>query len=412
MCKKLLSICPRTHCYLPLNFVQDEVNNNHLADSDDETHLSQSPEASQHTKKRRSDASLKPIDRLEFAQNEDEMPPKSSKKKAKEASKKAKELASQLELEKLQHALLQAQNDPNKRNSPTEQVKIAAATKISSTKKKRKSVSTVAIEEENQLGYTKSTIVKTIQRCTFSTIKYVKGDGTQDKLASYVLFYSGMLGMNTAERKAWKEQFSGMCVTELNSHRSSVMTAIKREFKIKWKSGTPGDIGTVERWEACLSRDLNMDFDDDKADYSFYYDVIMDKATGYPDRWNSAHRGYMTLYKGQPPKGTFRVAKGDEEAALYVTPQTEAYALLIIKGNLEKWKAQFEVSQKFPGWTHKTLHKTVTDAAVIAASNAIKERLYRQQHGIDPLNDCPDNWLATMQLPFELRLGSEDKVRI
>jgi len=80
-------------------------------------------------------------------------------------------------------------------------------------------------------------------------------------------------------------------VTALNDHRSSVMTAIKKEFKLKWRSGTPGDVGTVESWEKCLTRDLDTDEPQKMADYSFWHNELMDKATGHPDRWNAAHRG-------------------------------------------------------------------------------------------------------------------------
>lgn len=127
---------------------------------------------------------------------------------------------------------------------------------------------------------------------------------------------------------------------------------------------------------------LDISLPQDRLDYEFYYGTIMDKATGYPDRWNQAHRGYMTLYKGKPPKHCKLVAPAcpeDKDRDFYVTPETEAYAMLIIRGGFDKWEAQFETARTYPGYQQKIYHKAV-DQAKIMASEAIKQELYLAQN--------------------------------
>jgi len=45
------------------------------------------------------------------------------------------------------------------------------------------------------------------------------------------------------------------------------------------------------------------------------------------------------------------------------------------------------------------------------ASDAIKERIYRQANGVDELTDLPEQWLNAMLLPFEMTPGKENRAR-
>jgi len=141
----------------------------------------------------------------------------------------------------------------------------------------------------------------------------------------------------------------------------------------------------------------------DQADFTFYYSTVMDKATGTNVRWNEYHKGYMCLCDGHPP---MKPAKLD----YYVTPETEACALTLIKGNFQRWTAQFEAQDKFPQYKIKPIQKVPTTEA-IAASNAIKERLYREKNGVNDDANFPNGWLATMQLAWEQPAGTNNMVR-
>jgi len=176
-------------------------------------------------------------------------------------------------------------------------------------------------------------------------------------------------------------------------------------FRVKWCNSPTHDVGTVARWEACLNRNLRMTRPQDTADFLFYYSTVMDKATGTNVHWNEHHKGCMRLCDGHPPMKT-----GELECC--VTPETEAYALTLIKGNFARWKAQFEAQDKFPQHKIKPIQKAPTPEA-IQASNAInlKERLCREKNGLDDDANLPPNWLATMQLAWEQPVGTNNMVR-
>ena len=332
------------------------------------------------------------------------MPPNNNKKAA-AARKKQKELEEKNKLLEARLAQLEGAKSGEKRGtSPTEQAQVAASVKRARTKKGQKGrKSTDSEESEDPLKPTKELIAKAIVEPVFAVIKFAKGPGTTKRLCSCCLRFGSSTKLKKKARKAWGLEFGDTCVGELNKHRSSVQTAVKGVFRAKWSNSALRDIGTLARWEACLTRDLRMTRRQDVADFTFYYSSIMDKATGTPVRWNEYHKGYFCLYNGHPPMKT-------GELDYYVTPETEAYALTIIKGNWTRWRAQFEAQDKFPQYKIKPIQKAPT-AAAIAASNAIKERLYREQNNLADDAALPPNWLATMQLAWEQPADNNNMVR-
>mgnify|MGYP006958835535 CR=1 FL=1 len=326
------------------------------------------------------------------------MPPKSSKKKL-------KSLETQNKLLEAEIAKLQALN--KRATSPSEVLKVASAAKKTSAKKQKKTIKTSSSdesEEQDQLKAYKDSITKTIHKEIFPTMKFVKGTGTMKKMCSHILYYGlDTFGkMREHERVDWRERFGPYAATQLNALRNNINTAIKKEFKALYFRNN-GHIGNVERWEACLTRELDISLPQDRLDYEFYYGTIMDKATGYPDHWNQAHRGYMTIYKGKPPEHCKLVAPAcpeDKDRDFYVTPETEADAMLIIKGGFDKWEAQFETARTYPGYQQKIYHKAV-DQAKIMASDAIKQELYLAQHPGVTAETLPAGWLASMQMTWE-----------
>jgi len=280
--------------------------------------------------------------------------------------------------------------------SPTEQIEFAASAKRARTKKHKGRKS----GDEDKLLPTKTIITDTIQEKVFSTLKFVKGEGSTKKLSALIIKAGYEKKMPKAEREDWYEEFGDFAIAELNKLRSTVNTAIKGGFKGKYFNAPDHDIGTIDRWEACLNREIDLSIDEQKADYTFYYSTIMSKATGSSNLWNEHHKGYMTLCEGKPPP---------KDAQFYVTPETEAYALLVINGNLQKWKSQFEVTNKHPNCQHKGISKEPSVEA-IADSNTIKKRLYMAEHAIDDEANLPADWLADMQFTWEKTAGSTNKV--
>jgi len=172
---------------------------------------------------------------------------------------------------------------------------------------------------------------------------------------------------------------------------------------VQFSNSPTHDIGTVERWDACLKWDLRMNNAQDTADFLFCYTTNMDKATVTNVCWNECHKGYVRLCDGHPPTKT-------GELDCCVTPETEAYALTLIKGNFQRWTAQFEAQDKFPQHKIKPIPKAPT-AEAIAASDAIKERLYREKNGLNDDANLTNGWLATMQLVWEQPAGTNNMAR-
>ena len=305
-------------------------------------------------------------------------------------------IAQQLAAMKAQNEALQAQlNASNaqsalgsgqaKRNSsPTEQVEIAKQLKKARTSKHKGKNATPSV-----LAATKEKIKEAIEEKVFATIKFIKGDGsTKELCANIVVAAYGAGTMKKKQREDWYSSFGKLAGQELNRHRSTVSSNIKSAFHILWKESQ--DLGALATWEACLNRNIAMANVPQRDAFTFYYNSIMAKATGCNAIWSHEHRGYFTLTEGHPPNST----------TPYVTPETEAYALLIINGNLVKWRCQFQVFDKFPNYTHKNLSKAPSDAA-IAASDTIKEAMCRANNDLGDDDELPPNWATTMRCPFE-----------
>ena len=181
----------------------------------------------------------------------------------------------------------------------------------------------------------------------------------------------------------------------------------KRQLRVclgvKWSDSPAHDIGTMARWEACLKRDLRMTGPQDQADFVFCCSAMVDKATGTNVHWNECHKGCVRLCDGHPPMKSTPLD-------CCVTPETEAHALTLVKGNFARWTAHFKAQDKFPQHKIKPIEKAPTPEA-IQASNAIKERLRREKNGLDDDANLPNGWLATMQLAWEQPAGTNNMVR-
>ena len=330
------------------------------------------------------------------------MPPKKKTKSARELREQLKKKEAEAKELKAKVALLEQQKDPSRGTSPTEQVQMAASVKRAKTKKgARKSAGSPVIDP---LKATKDMISVTIVEPVFAIQKFAKGDGTQHMLASFVLLHGRPgHGMTQSERTGWCKEFGNYCASELNRHRSTVQSSIKKEFRAIWDNTNPKVLIPLDRWEACLNRDLDLNSDRDLADFAVYCDKIMAKATGTKARWNEEHRGYFCLFNGKPPNGKRPID-------LYVTPETEAYGMLIIAGNWSRWTAQFQVTDKYPKYKQKPITH-LPSVEVLNASTAIKRRLFLEQNPtIDPLN-LPNDWEDSMKCNFELADGNDSIVR-
>ena len=355
-----------------------------------------------------SDADLA-IEDAQFDQ-ENVMPPKNKKQSAKQAQAKLKaqqdeiaRLKSELALREAQMSVREAQLSQPRGESPTEQAELAEAIVQSGKKAKKRRKSSLEEPAADLLSKTATMIRDTIKDPVWAVFKFATGDGTGNKLAGLVLKHGSKETLKPKARAKWYDSFTDPCVTQLNKQKSSVQSAIKGVFYTKWSKQENPDWGTVKRYENCLNRELDMDIDRDVADFDFYYGHLMTKATGTPNRWNEKHKGYFCLYNGHPPQKK-------ENIDYYVTPETEAFTLLVIDGCLNIWAAQYQVTQKYPTYNHKLVAKAPTPEAIVE-SDAIKKRIYLKKHEIEEA-ELPDDWLVSMQFNFERTTPPTGMVRV
>jgi len=142
-----------------------------------------------------------------------------------------------------------------------------------------------------------------------------------------------------------------------------------------------------------LKWNLEIDDDDDVKLFEACHNQVVPKATCAAERWNTSHRGHFCLHNCDPPNKK-------QEIDCCVTPETEACALLAIRGNWILWHVQFPTAAKHPNCKQKSIHAWPSEE-VIKAPNDIKAWLCRGQNDIDELLELPEGWQNKMKLKFE-----------
>ena len=203
-----------------------------------------------------------PFQDAQSIHQENGMPPKqpSSAKKAKQVIK-----AKEARIAELQAQLAEAQSQvPTipRGGSPSEQVNLANAIAQSSSKKAKRRKSSGANDPQDHLSDTKEMIESTVKEPVWALIKFVTGDFTVEKLASYVLRYGSPVALPPKKRAEWYSTFGPPCVSRLNSHKSTVSSNTKSAFFDNWKKQNKGwaevDYGHVSRYENCLKRQIDL----------------------------------------------------------------------------------------------------------------------------------------------------------
>ena len=174
----------------------------------------------------------------------------------------------------------------------------------------------------------------------FNDIKYVLGPNGKKKLVKAVLHklkmegYYGK-GAKVRRNQAWfYELYADDVVAALNQVRSSTSTECKKAVKAYFDRNN-GAVPSNEDYQRLLTRDLDLKNERDYALFEWYQMTLLPRACGSAANWNKAKREYHPLSTGAP--------KNSEKP--YITPETEAYAVWLCKGNAIRWKKQFEIGE-------------------------------------------------------------------
>jgi len=123
-------------------------------------------------------------------------------------------------------------------------------------------------------------------------------------------------------------------VAALNQVQSSTSTKCKKATKAHFNHNN-GELSSTEDYEHLIARDLDLKNERDCALFEWYQMVLMPRACGSAANWNKAKREHHPLSTGG--------SKNSKKP--YITPETEAYAVWLCKGNAIRWKKQFEIAE-------------------------------------------------------------------
>jgi len=174
------------------------------------------------------------------------------------------------------------------------------------------------------------TRIHTAIKCgVFDDFKYVLGPKGKKKLVKAVLAKLKMEGYHgkgpqVKHNQAWfYELYADDVVAALNQVRSSTSTETKKAVKAFFDLNN-GELPSAEDYHHLITRDLDLKNERDCALFGWYQLVLMPRACGSVANWNKAKREYHPLSAGSP--------KNSEKP--YITPETEAYAVWLCKGNV------------------------------------------------------------------------------
>jgi len=138
-------------------------------------------------------------------------------------------------------------------------------------------------------------------------------------------------------RKIWVDTHTESCIKALNEARGYVLAQLRKAYE----ANGCDNIISEERIMKCLTRDLDFskkkvdgeevwNSPQDVQDFLWYVDNLMPKATANGKDWDEGKRYYMTISHGHAP---------NHHNHFYITPGTEAFAVLCLEGCRERWQA-------------------------------------------------------------------------
>jgi len=238
-------------------------------------------------------------------------------------------------------------SDKNQGHSDKEQPQTALETTVSNLLEAKRRYGGRRSSSKNGTPDEMLTRISTaIKNQSFDTFKYVLGEKGKAKLVENILDHLKMDGYygqdkSSGEQKTriqrnranFLELYGDECIQALNSVRSSTSTEIKKAARA-WYDAHDHTLPTFEQLERLIGRDLSFEDAEHVELFEWYQMNLIPKAVGSAANWNKSKREYNCLSTGAPIKSK----------KPYISPETEAYAVLQLKGNHGRWQKQFQVA--------------------------------------------------------------------
>ena len=168
--------------------------------------------------------------------------------------------------------------------------------------------------------------------------KFVPKDDTDEKTiakeiykavaAEYPIYHME----DKSQRNQFIEDHLPDFATELNNVRAYVTSRIKDSCKAYFLEH--GKMPDIQKIKDCATRNLDLNNPEDVAHFDWYWEDLLVKATGNKADWDIEKRWYATITDNAPP---------DSPDTPYVTPETEAFAVLCVENHHKTWGSQFKL---------------------------------------------------------------------
>ena len=157
-----------------------------------------------------------------------------------------------------------------------------------------------------------------------------------------------------SNRRTFIQYYRTVFTQRLNETRSYA-TARMKDAVWEWMNYHQGNLPDETKLLALLNRTWTPP-EEDSDDYAeewklavWYQEVYLCKACGNGNDWSSDKRRYLTISEGAPVNAP---------NSKYITPSTEAFAMVIFESNAEHWKKMYDLKKQYPELSIKTIKKT------------------------------------------------------
>ena len=235
-----------------------------------------------------------------------------------------------------------------------------AAKNVTAKAKKTKKLET---RKANMNDALKKLIDDSITSQIWRKIKFIRDENQKEKLAIKV--WNAMADNpkknSESDRAIFISKYATYILQELNGKRTYKMqrmsSAVMRLLGIGPNRGAEAaeddeddgdggdnmyitDLPTQEEMLKCLKRDIKTDDERMMAVFMWYWDVYLPLSTGSRHEFNPSQRRYATISTCAPQ---------NKPNKPFITPETEAYAVLCFENSYERCLRTSQLKTKFPG---------------------------------------------------------------
>lgn len=199
-----------------------------------------------------------------------------------------------------------------------------------------------------QVKEMKDLIYQTVKNTAWRTTKFVTSQAQEVRLANLVFDNLGMeeyADVNDptlpARRETWMETYQEYCLTCLNSVRTYIIGQMKKVC-FAYMDDHNGNMPVLDDVFDCTRRTCNLTRSiwtegtaDEDTLVRWYFDELLPRTTGNTNHWSESKRFFT-------PCSECTMVEPPFAGKLYLTPSTEAFALIVMDGYRVVWQKQFK----------------------------------------------------------------------